>query len=157
MVRSEHQLVERMTLIWHDWFATTNDDVGNQRLMLGQNALLRRLALGSFHELATELTRDPAMLVFLNGVDNRRGRPNENYARELMELFTLGADRGAYTETDVRELARALTGWRADWVEGTGWTNFRFDVNRHDAGTKTLWAGTPYERRGALGWRDAVY
>jgi hypothetical protein len=106
MVRSRHSLVERMTLIWHDWWATTNEDVGDQRMMLEQNELLRTHALGSFAQMATEVTKNPAMLVFLNGIDNRKNRPNENYGRELMELFTLGADRGAYTETDVRELAR---------------------------------------------------
>ena len=154
MVRSEHQLVERMALIWHDWFATSNNDVGDANLMLGQNDLFRAHALGSFETLALEVTKNPAMLVFLNGVDNRRGRPNENYARELMELFTLGADRGAYTETDVRELARALTGWRADWIDG--WTNFRFDPTRHDTGVKSLWAGTPYARSDIFDWQDAV-
>ena len=132
MVRSDQQLVERMTLVWHDWFATSNDAVGNQRLMLDQNATLRADALGSFRDLLLAVTQDPAMLLWLNGVDNRRGAPNENYARELMELFTLGADRGAYSETDVRQLALALTGWRADWVDGTGWTNFRYDATRHD-------------------------
>ena len=157
MVRSEHQLVERMTLVWHDWFATTQSDVGNQRHMLDQNELFRRHALGSFEQLALDVTVDKAMLRFLNGLDNRRGRPNENYARELMELFTLGADRGAYTETDVRELARALTGWRADWVpEREQLENFRFDPNRHDTGSKTLWDGTGHTRRGAFGWQDAV-
>ena len=156
MVRSEHQLVERMTLVWHDWFATTNSDVGNEGLMLAQNELFRRHALGSFLDLTSDVTKDGAMLVFLNGTENRRGRPNENYARELMELFTLGADRGAYTETDVRELARALTGWRGDWVDPVGWQNFRFDPNRYDGGIKTLWAGTGYERGGNLAWFDAV-
>ena len=156
MVRSEHQLVERMTLIWHDWFATTNADVGNNRLMLAQNAMFRRHALGSFRALTTDVTRDPAMLIFLNGTENRRGRPNENYGRELMELFTLGADRGAYTETDVRELARALTGWRADWVDPTGWANFRFDPARWDTQAKTLWDGTPHRISGGMDWQDAV-
>ncbi len=154
MVRSSHQLVERMTLIWHDWFSTTNDDVGDSTLMLQQNELFRANALGSFETLALGVTKNPAMLVFLSGIENRKGRPNENYARELMELFTLGADRGAYTETDVRELARALTGWRADWVDG--WTNFRFEPLRHDTGTKSLWAGTPHARSGTFGWEDAV-
>ena len=153
MVRSEHPLVERMTLIWHDWFATLDVD---QDLQLAQNETMRKHALGSFEELALAMTTDPAMLTFLNGIDNRKGRPNENYGRELMELFTLGADRGAYTETDVREIARALTGWRADWSEEAGMHNFRFDPNRFDATSKTLWAGTPHERKGAFGWRDAV-
>ncbi len=85
--------------------------------MLRQNALLRRHALGSFERLAIEITRDPAMLLWLNGVDNRKDDVNENYARELMELFTLGAGRG-YSERDVREMARALTGWRSDWSDG---------------------------------------
>jgi len=153
MVRSEHQLVERMTLIWHDWFATLDVD---QHLLVAQNETLRRHALGSFEDLALAVTRDPAMLTSLSGIDNRRGRPNENYARELMELFTLGADRGAYTEADVRELARALTGWRATWTEDAGLHDFRFDPSRHDATTKTLWAGTPHQRSGAFDWQAAV-
>ena len=156
MVRSEHQLVERMTLIWHDWFATSGADIDDKSKMLAQNETMRRLALGSFEDLAMAMTTDPAMLVFLNGIDNRKGRPNENYARELMELFTLGADRGAYTETDVRELARALTGWRADWSDIDRHHNFRFDANRFDATSKTLWAGTAHQRSGAFGWQDAV-
>ena len=157
MVRTNQSLVERMTLIWHDWFATTNADVGDHRMMLEQNELFRTNALGSFETLALTVTKNPAMLIFLNGIENRRGRPNENYARELMELFTLGADRGAYTETDVRELARALTGWRADWSDAEGtFVNFRFDAYRHDTGTKSLWAGTPHARSGAFGWEQAV-
>ncbi|MEA2143469.1 MAG: hypothetical protein QOI64_1899 [Solirubrobacteraceae bacterium] len=155
MVRSDQPLVERMALIWHDWLATTNADVNNRPLMRTQNELFRRHALGSFAELITDVTTDPAMLIFLSGIENRRQAPNENYARELMELFTLGADRGAYTETDVRSLARALTGWRADWSDAVGFNNFRFDTTRYDATSKTLWAGTSYERSGTFGWRDA--
>jgi uncharacterized protein (DUF1800 family) len=154
MIRSDQPLVERMTLVWHDWLATSNGDIGNARLMIDQNELFRRRALGSFGDLVADVTIDPAMLIFLSGIENRRTAPNENYARELMELFTLGADRGAYTETDVRSLARCLTGWRADWVVD-GFTNFRFDTNRYDSGSKTLWAGTAYERSGNFGWRDA--
>ena len=85
--------------------------------MLRQNQLFRRLGLSSFPALLMEVTRDPAMLLWLSGVDNEKGSPNENYARELMELFTLGADRGAYTEHDVREQARALTGFRYTWSD----------------------------------------
>ena len=95
MVRTTQPLLERMTLVWHDWFATSNDGVDSPRLMLRQNQLFRRIGLGSFRELLIEVTRDPAMLLWLSGVDNEKGAPNENYARELMELFTLGADRGA--------------------------------------------------------------
>jgi len=149
MVRSDQQLVERMALIWHDWWATTRADVDEPALLIAQVDRFRRHALGSFHDLALDITSDPAMLVFLNGIENTRRRPNENYARELMELFTLGADRGAYTETDVRELARALTGWDADWSDG--WVNFRYDPARHDATDKTV-----FGRRGAWTWEDAV-
>ena len=151
MVRSNQQLVERMTLIFHDWFATSNDKVGDQRLMLEQNATIRSHALGSFKDLLMDLTVDPAMLLWLDGVENRASDVNENYAREVMELFTLGADRGAYTEQDVRELARAFTGWRADWVDDVGNTNFRFDQRRHDAGSKTVFGKT-----GNFDWQAAV-
>jgi uncharacterized protein (DUF1800 family) len=151
MVRTSQPLVERMTLIWHDWFATSNDSVGQQKLMLDQNELFRRRALGSFEQLVHELTMDPAMILWLNLNQNTRWEPNENYARELMELFTLGADRGAYSETDVRELARALTGWRSDWSAELGQHNFRFDPNRHDATGKTVFGQT-----GAFDWDDAA-
>jgi len=156
MVRSDQPLVERMTLVWHDWFANSNSDINNSEMMIVQNELMRSRALGSFAELATDLTVDHAMLLFLSGIENRRQAPNENYARELMELFTLGADRGAYTEQDVRDLARCLTGWRADWQDDVGFVNFRFDTNRYDNTSKTLWAGTAHQRSGNFGWRDAV-
>jgi hypothetical protein len=150
MVRSDQQLVERMALVWHDWFATSNGVVQSNRFMLDQTDLFRLYAFGSFHELVVGVTPDRAMLLWLSGIDNRRNAVNENYARELMELFTLGADRGAYTETDVRELARALTGWRADYVDGVGFTNFRYDENRHDSGSKTV-----FGRTGTWTWQDA--
>ena len=134
MVRTDQPLVERMTLVWHDWFATSNDGVGQQRLMLHQNALFRRSALGSFDQLAHDVTQDPAMILWLNQNENSRWNPNENYARELMELFTLGADRGAYTEHDVRELARALTGFDFEWSDELGMYNFRYVPARHDDG-----------------------
>ena len=149
MVRTSRPLVERMTLVWHDWFATSNEGVGSQRLMLRQNALLRRRALGPFDALLLDVTRDPAMLLWLNGSDNAKWSPNENYARELMELFTLGAGRG-YRERDVREQARALTGFRNDWKRGIGPHNFRFDRWRHDEGLKRV-----FGRRGRWAWRDA--
>jgi Protein of unknown function (DUF1800) len=151
MVRSDQQLVERMTLIWHDWFATSNAIVGSARLMIDQNELFRRNALGSFKDLLTEVTKDPAMLIWLNGVQNRKGAVNENYARELMELFTLGPDRGAYTETDVRQLALALTGWRANFVDGIGWSDFRYDEARHDHSTKTV-----FGKSGDFDWQGAL-
>jgi uncharacterized protein (DUF1800 family) len=150
MVRTSRPLVERMTLVWHDWFATSNDGVGSQRLMLKQNQLFREHALGSFPELLQHVTKDPAMLLWLNGSDNSKWSPNENYARELMELFTLGAGRG-YTESDVRQQARALTGFENDWKQGVGPIDFRYDPKRHDTGTKTIFA-----KRGAFDWKDSV-
>jgi uncharacterized protein (DUF1800 family) len=149
MVRTNRPLVERMTLVWHDWFATSNDGVGSQRLMVHQNQMLRRFALGSFRDLLVRVTRNPAMLLWLSGSENTKESPNENYARELMELFTLGADRG-YTERDVREHARALTGFRNDWSDGAGAHNFRFDPELHDTGVKRI-----FGKRGRFEWRDS--
>jgi Protein of unknown function (DUF1800) len=151
MVRTNQPLVERMTLVWHDWFATSLAGVGQQNLMLDQNSLFRSRALGSFEELAREVTRDPAMIIWLNLDQNTRWNPNENYARELMELFTLGADRGAYTEADVRDLARALTGFTSDWSSELGHHNFRVVPARHDATDKTVFGQT-----GNFDWEDAA-
>jgi uncharacterized protein (DUF1800 family) len=149
MVRTSRPLVERMALVWHDWFATSNDGVGSQRLMLAQNQLFREHGLGSFHDLLLDVTRDPAMLLWLDGTDNSKDSPNENYGREMMELFTLGAGHG-YGEEDVRQNARALTGFRNDWKPGRGDVNFRYDPRYHDAGTKKI-----FRRRGAWTWRDS--
>jgi uncharacterized protein (DUF1800 family) len=150
MIRTSRPLVERMALVWHDWFATSNAGVGSQRLMLTQNQLFREHGLGSFKTLLLDVTRDPAMLLWLNGSDNSRWSPNENYAREMMELFTLGAGRG-YSESDVRQQARALTGFRNDWKKGAGYVNFRYDAKAHDAGMKTI-----FKRRGTFTWKDSV-
>ncbi len=89
------------------------------------------------------------MLIWLSGIDNHKWAPNENYAREQMELFTLGVDAG-YTEDDVREQARALTGWRADWDDNVGYVNFRFDPSYHDNGNKTIFGQTGTVRLGGL-------
>jgi uncharacterized protein (DUF1800 family) len=152
MVRSRASLVERMTLTWHDWFATSNDLVDSQRLMIAQNQTQRLLSLSSFPRMLTAMTMDPAMLLFLSGAENSKEAPNENYAREMQELFTLGAGNG-YTERDVREHARALTGWAYRWDSATGRAvDFRFEPARHDAGVKTI-----YGRRGRFGWRDSVH
>src|SRR5215831_17359801 len=95
-----HPLQEKLTLFWHNHFATSNAKVQNAGFMLGQYELLRRHALGSFRSLVQEISKDPAMLVWLDTRGSKKGNPNENYARELMELFTLGV--GNYTETDIR-------------------------------------------------------
>ncbi len=151
MIRSNQPLVEKMTFIWHDWFANSNAKVDSQQMMLDQNELFRARALGSFGDLFMAITINPAMLVFLDGIYNNSDDPNENYAREMMELFSLGADRGAYTEDDVREMARALTGWSAEWSNEEGLHNFRFDPSRHDNGQKTVFGQT-----GNWNWEDAV-
>jgi uncharacterized protein (DUF1800 family) len=147
MIRSNQPFVERMTLVWHDWFATAG--VGQTGLNLDQNRMFRKRGLGSFRDLLIRVTKDPAMLVWLSGNENSLWAPNENYARELMELFTLGAGRG-YTERDVREQARALTGWTNDWDDNVGMTNFRFDPERHDAEKKKV-----FGKWGRFDWKDS--
>lgn len=147
MVRTDQPLVERMTLVWHDWFAT-RDVPAN--LALRQNATQRTHALGRFDLLLREMTRDPAMLLWLSGAGSDPKNPNENYARELMELFTLGADRGAYGERDVRALAAALTGFTNQWSASRGPYGFRYDRRRHDPRTKRALGA-----RGPLDWEDA--
>jgi uncharacterized protein (DUF1800 family) len=150
MVRTNQPFIERMALVWHDWFAT--GDVGSQKLSIQQYKTLRKKALGSFSGLLKAVTTDPAMLVWLSGIDNDKWSPNENYARELMELFTLGAsdDSGyPYSEDDVREQARALTGWTAEWND-SGLHNFHFDSNRHDSKLKKIFGQT-----GNFDWEDS--
>jgi uncharacterized protein (DUF1800 family) len=147
MVRSTTPAIERMTLIWHSWFATSNLGVQSQTLMMNQNQLFRQNALGSFADILNGVTQDPAMLVWLNGNQNVKSHPNENYAREMMELFTLGANRGAYTETDVRENARALTGWQGSVSSGQP---FVYNLKQHDTGTKTI-----FGQSGNYDWHDS--
>lgn len=132
MVRTRSPLAERLTLTWHGHWATSIQKVRGPALMLAQNETLRRLGGGDFRDLARAMVRDPALLIWLDGQRNRKGKPNENLARELMELFTLGV--GHYSEADVREAARALTGWRVDRAAGTATPVPR----QHDAGPKTV-------------------
>src|SRR5580692_10075282 len=103
-------LTERLTLMWHNHFATSNLKVNDLALVRRQNETLRSLGRGPFGRLVQAMLRDPALLVWLDAQENTKGHPNENLARELMELFTLGI--GAYSEDDVKQAARALTGWR---------------------------------------------
>src|SRR5262249_23947810 len=109
MLYGPQPLHEKLTLFWHNHFATSNAKVQNAGFMIGQYELLRRHALGNFRGLLQEMSRDPAMMVWLDTSLSKKGKPNENYARELMELFSLGI--GHYTEQDIREAARAFTGW----------------------------------------------
>ena len=136
-------LLEKLTLFWHGHFATSAAKVEKPRLMLAQNQLLRAHARGRFEDMVKAISRDPAMLVYLDSTSNRRIRPNENYARELMELFCLGV--GNYTEKDIKEVARAFTGWelRAD--------QFAFNHIQHDTGTKSFLGGS-----GAFDGDDAI-
>jgi len=144
MVRSTRPLVEKMTLFWHDHFATADQDTP---LMLAQNRLFRRHALGAFRPLLRDVTRDPAMQLWLSLADSTKEHPNENYARELMELFTLGS---GYGERDVREAARALTGFRTTWGRN-GLESIRYDPEQHDGGVKRILG-----RRGRFGVDDVL-
>jgi len=131
MVDGRDPLRERMTLFWHGYFTSSFRDVRDGVAMIEQNELLREHALGRFGDLLRGIVRDPAMLEYLDNIQNRKGNPNENFARELMELFTLG--EGHYTERDVKEAARALTGW----VERPG-SEPRMVRRLHDRGRKTI-------------------
>jgi uncharacterized protein (DUF1800 family) len=146
MVRSQRPLQEKLTLFWHDHFATRDQDAP---LMLAQNNKLRQRALGTFPKLLEAVTTDPAMQAFLSLVDSDKSDPNENYARELMELFTLGVT-GGYTEHDVREAARALTGFKGNYKDGQPLT-ISYDATRHDDGPKRLLG-----HKGRLDWRDVL-
>ncbi len=125
-------LLERMTLFWHNHFVSSEKKVKAARLLYEQNVLLRQHALGNFATLLHGVSKDPAMLVYLDSATNRKGQPNENFAREVMELFTLG--EGQYSEQDVKEAARAFTGWSIDLQ------NYRFTFRRfaHDDGIKSV-------------------
>src|SRR3954467_9594328 len=131
MVRTQRPLEEKLTLFWHDHFATADQDTP---LMLAQNRLFRRNALGSFRTLLRGVTYDPAMQMFLSLADSDKDAPNENFARELFELFGLGS---GYTESDIREAARALTGFQSHW-DDSGFRGITYDPGRHDSGVKRI-------------------
>ena len=130
ILRTGHPFREKVTLFWHNHFATSVVKVQNARLMLGQYQLLHQHALGDFRTLLTAMSIDPAMMVWLDATLSKKDAPNENYARELMELFSLG--RGPYTEADVREAARAFTGYEVTPAGG------KLNPRQHDAGPKTV-------------------
>lgn len=137
-----HPLQERLTLMWHNHFATSNLKVNDLRLMRQQNEMFREHAVAPFGQLLRAAVNDPALLVWLDAPSNRAGQPNENLARELMELFTLGI--GHYGEEDVREAARALTGWTVKRGE------FREQESLHDEGEKTILGNTGRWKGGDL-------
>lgn len=130
MIFTPHPLRERMTLFWHNHFATSIAKVNNPALMQRQNDLLRSRALGDFRSLLQAIGKDPAMLIWLDSTVNKKAHPNENYAREVMELFSLG--RGHYSEKDIQEAARAFTGWFVIRDE------FSVVPRQHDDGPKTV-------------------
>ena len=143
MLRSDAPLAEKMALFWHGHFATNEDKVRDYRKMFKQLQLFRTDGLGSFGELLLAVAQDPAMLVFLDAGVNTKDSPNENFAREILELFTMGV--GHYSEQDVQEAARAFTGWNV--------ANLEFVVNAHDQdrGVKTFLGHS-----GPLGGEDVV-
>ncbi|MCI0680898.1 MAG: DUF1800 domain-containing protein [Gemmataceae bacterium] len=151
MLYTRHPLREKLTLFWHNHFATSNLKVQNAGYMLGQYELMRRHAQGNFRELLLEVSRDPAMMVWLDTIQSTRQQPNENYARELMELFSLGIrnarrpEQRNYTEEDIREAARAFTGWRIDAGRAV------FQANQHDDTEKNVLG-----RRGRFRGDDVV-
>ncbi len=132
MLSTPSPLTEKMTLFWHNHFATSQQKVRSASLMYRQNVMLRRYSTGNFGAMLREVSKDPAMLIYLDGAQNRKGAPNENFAREVMELFTLG--EGHYSEQDIKEVARAFTGWSIDPDAG----EFRFRRPAHDDGSKTV-------------------
>ncbi len=130
MLQGASPLREKVALFWHGHFATSDKKVENPRLMLDQIMLFRRRGLGPFADLVQRVAKDPAMLIWLDGNLNRAGKPNENFARELMELFTLGI--GNYSEDDIKQAARAFTGWHVRGI------SFWFNRRAHDFGDKSL-------------------
>lgn len=145
ILHSKSPLREKMTLFWHDHFSTSVQKVKTVKLMVRQNELFRRHAMGNFRSLTHEVAKDPAMMLYLDTQRSGKEKPNENFARELMELFTLG--EGHYTEADIHEAARAFTGYRIDRKNGTGTQN----VRQWDGGEKTILGKT-----GAFNGADVI-
>ena len=130
MLVTKRPLEEKMTLFWHGHFATGEEKVRDYRKMLKQNEMLRAKATGNFRDLLIAVAKDPAMLAYLDAAVNLKGAPNENFAREIMELFSMGV--GNYSESDIREAARAFTGWNYRGTE------FILNPKQHDADSKTV-------------------
>ena len=143
MASTANPLLEKMSLFWHNHFATSWAKVQSAEAMAAQNKLIREQAIGSFRKLADGMTRDVAMLEWLDANSNRKRHANENFARELMELFTLGV--GNYTERDIKEAARAFTGWHVRRGE------FWFHKAQHDTGSKSV-----FGKSGPLGADEVV-
>ena len=130
MLQTTHPVEQKMALLWHGHFATHENKVRDYRKMMQQIDLFERGATGNVRDLTIQIAQNPAMLYFLDAQYNVKGAPNENFAREVMELFTMGV--GNYSEQDVRECARAFTGWYFDNLA------FKVDPDKHDSGVKTF-------------------
>ena len=135
MLYTRRPLQEKMALFWHNHFVSASSKVLTANLMLQQIQLYRDHALGNFETLLQKVTRDPAMIYYLDNKENKKGAPNENYAREVMELFTVGI--GNYTEQDIKEAARAFTGYTSDRQ-----SVYVFNPDEHDDGVKTFMGET---------------
>jgi uncharacterized protein (DUF1800 family) len=143
MLATPRPLEEKLTLFWHGHFATGENKVRDYRMMLQQNRMLRANASGRLPDLLVGILKDPAMLVYLDNGENVKSHPNENFGRELLELFSMGV--GNYSEHDVREAARAFTGWTNDVLA------YKFDAAQHDFGEKTFLG-----RKGAFNGDDII-
>ena len=163
MTYTRRPFEEKMTLFWHNHFATSASKTGDL-FIYNQNLTLRAHALDQFDSLLLRVAQDPAMLLWLDGVTNVRGKPNENFARELQELFTMGitdvvTGESNYTEMDVKEIARTFTGWKFFHPRtDTNPFTYQFVVNdpEHDNTTKTIYGGTPWAQTGNLDGADVI-
>ena len=159
MLVTTRPLQEKLVLFWHDHFATSNDKVGSARLMGNQNALLRQHCKGNFKEFVKAVSRDAALMEFLDTVRNRKRVPNENYARELQELFTLGVNdfngHPNYTQDDIVQIARAFSGWDYDPRTGNAFLN----PHQHDfmASFPTRGPKVIYQTTGRFGPAGVAY
>jgi uncharacterized protein (DUF1800 family) len=143
MLVTPRPLEEKLTLFWHGHFATGQNKVRDYRMLFQQNRMLRANASGNLRDLLVGILKDPGMLVYLDNGENIKSHPNENFGRELLELFTMGV--GNYSERDVREAARAFSGWTNDVL------TYKFDAEQHDTGQKTFLG-----RTGALNGEDII-
>ncbi|HXI90919.1 MAG TPA: DUF1800 domain-containing protein [Blastocatellia bacterium] len=157
MVNTKRQFEEKMTLFWHNHFATSSSKV-QDFLMFNQNMLLRQGVLDRFDNMLLKVSQDAAMLVWLDNITNVLGKPNENFGRELQELFTMGikdvvTDEQNYTEQDVKEVARAFTGWNYRRQSPFA---FQLNASQHDNGSKSIYTGTPWAQTGNLSGEDVI-
>jgi uncharacterized protein (DUF1800 family) len=163
MVYTRRPFEEKLTLFWHNHFATSASKTGDL-FIYNQNLTLRSNALSQFDNLLLKVAQDPAMLLWLDGVTNVRGKPNENFSRELQELFTMGitdvvTGEPNYTEDDVKEIARAFTGWKFFHPRlDPNPYSYQFIVNEpeHDNTIKSIYSGTPWARTGNLSGEDVI-